>query len=256
MTVTVHGDRVKAYKAAEHTRTSAEREAEILRHLPLVHTVVDRIMITLPSTVDRDDLFNAGVIGLIDALSRFDASRDNAFSTYAVMRIRGQIFDELRARDWIPRGARERARDFQHAIAELNLSLGRMPSDAELATRLGIPEEELLTIEREAQLVVQISLDAPVGDDRQIGQNLASNNEDMANPARHLERADRVRQVATALDSLTEQERMVVKLYYFENLLMKEIADVLGVTESRICQIHGRIMAVLRNRLGDVHVPR
>ena len=106
MNASVYSDRVKAYKAAEHTRTGGEREQEILRDLPLVHTVVDRIVATLPATVDRDDLFHAGVIGLIDALSRFDASRDNAFSTYAVMRIRGQVIDELRARDWVPRGAR------------------------------------------------------------------------------------------------------------------------------------------------------
>jgi RNA polymerase sigma factor for flagellar operon FliA len=252
MNASVYSDRVKAYKAAEHTRTGGEREQEILRHLPLVHTVVDRVCASLPATVDRDDLFHAGVIGLIDALSRFDASRDNAFSTYAVMRIRGQVIDELRARDWVPRGARERARDYQQAVTELTGDLGRLPSDHELASHLGVPVEEMLSIEREAQLVVQVSLDAPLSDDQLGGGSaLARADDETANPARHLERADRQRMIAELLDTLSEQERMVIKLYYFENLLMKEIAEVLGVTESRVCQIHGRTMAVLRGRLGD-----
>jgi RNA polymerase sigma factor for flagellar operon FliA len=252
MNASVYSDRVKAYKAAEHTRTGGEREQEILRHLPLVHTVVDRICAALPATVDRDDLFHAGVIGLIDALSRFDASRDNAFSTYAVMRIRGQVIDELRARDWVPRGARERARDYQQAVTELTRTLGRLPGDSELADHLGVGVEEMLTIEREAQLVVQVSLDAPLSDDQLGGGSvLARHDDESANPARHLERSDRQRMVAELLDTLSEQERMVIKLYYFENLLMKEIAEVLGVTESRVCQIHGRTMVVLRSRLGD-----
>lgn len=251
MNTSVYSDRVKAYKAAEHTRTGGEREQEILRHLPLVHTVVERICANLPASVDRDDLFHAGVIGLIDALSRFDASRDNAFSTYAVMRIRGQVIDELRARDWVPRGARERARDYQQAVTELSRTLSRLPNDHEIAVHLGVPLDEMLTIERDAQLVVQVSLDAPVSEDQQGGSALARHDDETANPARHLEREDRQRLVTELLDTLSDQERMVVKLYYFENLLMKEIAAVLGVTESRVCQIHGRTMALLKGRLGD-----
>jgi RNA polymerase sigma factor for flagellar operon FliA len=251
MNTSVYSDRVKAYKAAEHTRTGGEREQEILRHLPLVHTVVERICANLPSSVDRDDLFHAGVIGLIDALSRFDASRDNAFSTYAVMRIRGQVIDELRARDWVPRGARERARDYQQAVTHLSRSLARLPNDQEIATHLGVPLEEMLAIERDAQLVVQVSLDAPVSEDQHGGSALAHHDDETANPARHLEREDRQRLVTELLETLSDQERMVVKLYYFENLLMKEIAAVLGVTESRVCQIHGRTMALLKGRLGD-----
>jgi RNA polymerase sigma factor for flagellar operon FliA len=251
MNASVYSDRVKAYKTAEHTRTGGEREQEILRHLPLVHTVVERICVNLPASVDRDDLFHAGVIGLIDALNRFDASRDNAFSTYAVMRIRGQVIDELRARDWVPRGARERARDYQQAVTELSRTLSRLPDDHELADHLGVPVEEMLGIERDAQLVVQVSLDAPVSDDQQTGSALARNDDETANPARHLEREDSQRLIAALLETLSEQERMVIKLYYFENLLMKEIAAVLGVTESRVCQIHGRTMALLKGRLGD-----
>jgi RNA polymerase sigma factor for flagellar operon FliA len=250
MTVPAHSGRVKAYKQAETTRTSHEHEAEVLRHLALVHSVVDRIAVHLPPTVDREDLFQAGVIGLIDALNRFDPSRDNAFSTYAVMRIRGQVIDELRARDWVSRGARERSRAYHMAVDELSRELGRLPSDQELAEHLDLDVEAVLAMEREAQLAVQVSLDAPTGEDTDLSEVVTRRDDEVADPTRHLDRADRERLVATVLRGLTEQERLVVKLYYFENLLMKQIASILGVTESRVCQIHGRIMATLRMRMG------
>lgn len=246
-----HPSRHKAaYRSAEAVRGEGEREREILRHLPLVHSVVERVCAHLPPSVDRDDLFHAGVIGLIDALGRFDASRDNAFSTYAVLRIRGQIIDELRARDWVPRGARERAREYQRAVNDLNAKLGRLPDDRELALRLGVPEDDLPAREHEAQLAIQVSLDAPTGEDGSLGDGVAALAHADSDPARHIEDADRRAVLLRVLATLSEQERRVVKLYYFENLLMKEIAALLGVTESRICQIHGRILAVLRMRLG------
>lgn len=244
-------DRVKAYRQAETTRTAHEHSAEVVRHLPLVHSVVERIAAHLPPTVDRDDLFQAGVIGLIDALNRFDPGRDNAFSTYAVMRIRGQVIDELRARDWVSRGARERSRTYHQAVDALSQRLGRLPHDEELAEHLGIPQQDLLDLEREAQLAVQVSLDTPTGEDSDLGTVMAKRDDASADPSRHLVSDDQKRLVAAVLRTLTEQERLVVKMYYFESLLMKEIAEVLGVTESRVCQIHGRIMATLRTRLGQ-----
>lgn len=227
------------------------READVLRHLPLVQTVVDRIAVHLPTHVDRDDLFNAGVIGLIDALNRFDPGRDNAFSTYAVLRIRGAVIDELRARDWVSRGARERARAWQQAVNDLSTQHGRMPSDEELAARLGIDVALLPDYEAQSTLATQVSLDQPVGEDAALGDSLARRDDASADPGRHMEADDLRRALARMLASLSEQERLVVKLYYFENLLMKEIAAILGVTESRVCQIHGRVMTVLRSRFGD-----
>lgn len=246
----VRNESLKAYRQAESVRGSDEREQEILRHLPLVRTVVDRVTAHLPPNVDRDDLFHAGVIGLIDALNRFDASRDNAFSTYAVMRIRGQVIDELRARDWVTRGARERAKAYHQAVKDLSSTLQRMPTDSELAEELECSENELADIEREAQLAVQVSLDTPVGDETRLGATLAKRDDDSANPHRNLDADDRRTLVASILATLSEQDRLVMKLYYFENLLMKEIAAILGVTESRVCQIHSRVLAVLRTRLG------
>lgn len=243
--------RVNAYRQAASVRGDAEREADILKHLPLVHTIVERVAAHLPPSVDRDDLFHAGVIGLMDALNRFDASRDNAFSTYAVLRIRGAVIDELRARDWVPRSARERARDYQRTVGELSRELGRSPNDGELATALGVAESELSDLERGAHLATQVSLDQPVGEDTPLGALLAAPDGEDANPARFLERDDLRKVLAKALATLTEQERLVVKMYYFEHLLLKEIAAVLGVTESRVCQIHGRIMGVLRARVAQ-----
>jgi RNA polymerase sigma factor for flagellar operon FliA len=239
---------LRAYQEARSTLNEVEREAEILRHLPLVHSVVSRIATHLPDSVDREDLFHAGVIGLIDAIERFDPSRDNAFSTYAVLRIRGAVMDELRARDCFSRGMRSRTREYQEAVHLLSQRLGRTPDDAELADHLDIDMDELLEVERQSQLAVQISLDAPVGDNANIG-NLVSRQRDTDNPARNLESEDRRRILLEMIDTLDEQERLIIKLYYFEELLMKEIATVLGKTESRICQIHSRIMARLRLRL-------
>lgn len=239
---------LRAYQESRATLSEADREAEIMRHLPLVHSVVTRIASHLPENVEREDLFHAGVIGLIDAIERFDPERDNAFSTYAVLRIRGSVMDELRARDCFSRGMRTRTREYQEAVHALGQRLGRTPDDHELAEYLDIDLDSLMEVERQSQLSVQLSLDAPVGDNANIGQ-LVSRERETDNPARNLEAEDRREVLLAMLDTLSEQERLVVKLYYFEELLMKEIATVLGKTESRICQIHSRIMARLKLRL-------
>jgi RNA polymerase sigma factor FliA len=227
------------------------REQDVLRHLPLVQTVVDRVAAHLPPHVDRDDLFHAGVIGLIDALNKFDPARDNAFSTYAVLRIRGAVIDELRARDWVSRGARERARAYQQAVAELSQALGRLPKDEELAAKLGVTVGLLPEIEAQSTLAAQVSFDTPMGEDGALGDNLTRRDDETADPSRHLEADDRRRMLAKMLATLSEQERLIIKLYYFESLMMKEIAAILGVTESRICQIHARVMGVLKARFGS-----
>ena len=241
------GSALKAYSAANSTRSEAERENEIMRHLPLVHTVVDRLCAHLPTHLDREDLFHAGVLGLITAIDRFDASRNNAFSTYAVLRIRGSVIDELRARDWVPRGIRSR-KDYHQAMQDLASEVDRLPSDEELAEALGIDLDELANYERDAQLARQISLDAPAGEDGTLKQHLPEVGADH-DPGKRMNREERREILISCLEEMKEKERLVLKLYYFENLMMKEIAEVLKVTESRVCQIHSRCMALLRSRL-------
>lgn len=239
---------LQAYQQAQQTRTGEERDEEIMRHLPLVHKIVERIAVHLPSSIDKDDLFHAGVIGLIDAIDRFDASRNNAFSTYAVLRIRGSIMDELRARDCVSRNMRQQTRQYHQAIHDLTNALGRIPDDEELAQHLDISQEHLFEIERHSQLCHQVSLDAPVGEQGPLGNILGEVNE-QDHPGAALEEADQVRVLHDIVDHLKEQERLIIKLYYFEGLLMKEIAMILDITESRVCQIHSRLMAMLRMRL-------
>ena len=239
--------KLQAYQQAQQTRTGPERDEEIIRNLPLVHSIVERIAVHMPSSIDKDDLFHAGVIGLIDALDRFDASRNNAFSTYAVLRIRGSIMDELRARDCISRHMRAQTRDYQKAVHFLTNSLGQLPSDEQIAEHLKISTDALFEIERQSQFSHQISLDAPVGESGPLG-NILSDVDD-ENPGAGMEREDQKRVLHDVVNNLKEQERLIIKLYYFEGLLMKEIAMVLDITESRVCQIHSRLMALLRMRL-------
>jgi RNA polymerase sigma factor for flagellar operon FliA len=243
---------LRAYAVARSTRSAEERDAEIVSHLPLVHSVVERIAQHLPHTVDKDDLFHAGVIGLIEAIDRFDHSRETAFSTYAVLRIRGSIMDDLRARDCVSRGVRARTREYQEAVHELTNTLGHMPDDSELAAHLRCSQDELLDLERQTQLAIQVSIDSPTGENGTLGDLIQHRGEN--NPDLQLERDDLRELLARVLGEFKEQERLVVKLYYYENMLMKEIALVLGVTESRICQIHSRIMALLRSKLARVGI--
>ncbi len=246
---TASSDQLNAYKAASTLRSPSEREAEILRHLPLVHTIVDRIASTLPPNLDREDLFHAGVIGLIDAIDRFDCRRDTAFSTYAVLRIRGAIIDDLRSRDWVPRGARQRAKAYHQAIEDLLRIHDRAPSDDELARHLGISVDQLADMERDAQLAMQVSLDTPIGDDGHLEAVLPAQTAVPAKVGQAIDREEQEQVLEHALAQLDEQDRIILKLYYFEGLLMKEVAAVIGKTESRVCQIHARLMAVLRSRL-------
>ena len=239
---------LQAYQQAEQTRTNEERDQEITRHLPLVHKIVSRIAVHLPSSIDKDDLFHAGVIGLMDAIDRFDASRNNAFSTYAVLRIRGSIMDELRARDCVSRQMRQQTREYNQAIHDLTNQLGHLPNDEELAQHLNVTTDALFEMERFSQLSHQVSLDAPAGEQGPLA-NILGEASSQDNPGLGMELEDRKRILHEIINQLKEQERLIIKLYYFEGMLMKEIALILDITESRVCQIHSRLMALLRMRL-------
>lgn len=247
------GSKVDEYKRGEQTpRTLEDRNATIEEHLPLVKYVAGRIAGRLPSHVELDDLVNSGVIGLIDAIDKFDATRKIKFKTYAEFRIKGAILDELRALDWVPRSTRQKSSRLERAFAELEHKIGRVASDHEIVEHLGITFDEYHQMLQDARGVSLLSLDElHVDGDDKTERNLL---EFLADPE-HVDPAEALNLdqvyhiVADSIDALPEKERLVVSLYYYDELTMKEIGEILGITESRVSQIHTKAILRLRGRL-------
>jgi len=244
----------RSYKAEGDPRL---REQLILHYSPLVKYVAGRVGVGLPANVEQADFVSSGVFGLIDAIEKFDPARAIKFETYAISRIRGAIIDELRALDWIPRSVRQKARAVERAYATLELTLRRTPSDAEVALEMGIALEDLHTIFSQLSLANVVALDEllnPGGDGDGSGRvSLVDTLEDTAadNPAEVAESREVRRLLARAINTLPEREKTVVSLYYYEGLTLAEIGQVLGVTESRVSQIHTKAVLQLRAKLSD-----
>ena len=253
--------RVKTAKKGKNAYADAaktglnHRNEMILEYLPLVKFIAGRIAHRLPNHIEVEDLVNSGIIGLIDAIEKFDASRKIKFKTYAEFRIKGAILDELRALDWAPRSTRQKASRLEKAYAELEQQLGRAASDAEMIEFLKIPPAEFNTLMREARGVALISLDELQGDhDESFERNLLEYlaNPDELSPSEIMNLDQIYRIVADAIDQLPEKERLVISLYYYEELTMKEIGEILSITESRVSQIHTKAILRLRGRLMKV----
>jgi RNA polymerase sigma factor FliA len=223
------------------------REDLILSHLPKVKYIADRIGARLPVTVERDDLYGAGVLGLIDAVERFDASRGIAFTTFAEMRVRGAILDNLRSLDWASRSTRRRAREIQSAFARIEQENGRAATDVEVAERLKMPLVEIREILRDVNDLRVTNLDES---DEETGLSLADLISDTSrSQLDELENAERKHLLGAAIERLPERERQVIALYYVEELTMKEIGHVLDVTESRVSQLRTQAVARLKTYL-------
>ncbi len=242
----------------ERFKTSADgdaREKLILHYAPLVKYVASRVATGLPSSVDQSDLVSYGMFGLIDALAKFEPSRGNKFETYAIPRIKGAIIDELRAMDWVPRSIRFKARELEKAQADLEAMLKRQPSEQELAERLGMSRRELHEMVAQISFVSVLALDEVVsaGSDRGEQVSLIDTLADKGlDPTWGLESQETRGLLAAAINSLSEREKIVVTLYYFEGLTLAEIGEILGVTESRVCQIHTKAVGGLRGQLSEV----
>lgn len=228
------------------------REDLILHYAPLVQYVAGRVAVGLPASVDRGDLVSYGLFGLIDAIEKFEPERGFRFETYAIARIKGNMLDELRSLDWVPRSVRRKAKAIERAYVALEADLHRPPSDCEVSHALGMSDEQFQDALAQVSLVNLVTFDAsiaghPGADDAvTVGDTLVDSAE---GPVDVLELAELRRILAEAIDGLPERERQVVALYYFDGLTLAEIGEVLGVTESRACQIHGKAVLKLRLRL-------
>jgi RNA polymerase sigma factor for flagellar operon FliA len=228
------------------------RERLILHYAPLVKYVASRVATGLPASVDHADLVSYGMFGLIDALEKFEPARGNKFETYAIPRIKGAIIDELRAMDWVPRSVRFKAREIEKAYQDLETMLKRAPSEKEVSERLGVSLPELHDVISQISFVSVLALDEmlSVGSDRGEQVSLLDTLADRhGDPTLGLEGQETRGLLAAAINSLSEREKIVVTLYYFEGLTLNEIGEILGVTESRVCQIHTKAVGQLRLQL-------
>lgn len=238
--------------AAESYRTidEAEREELIRSFLPLVKRVVHRLAGRLPAEVDIKEMLNSGIIGLVDALEKYDPRHETNFSTYAQFRIRGAILDSFRSQDWAPRSLRHKAHKLEAAYQKLEQKLGRPAKDEEVAKEMGMDLEGLQKMLGEVSGVVMLSFEElgfGHGEERfQADEWLPAGNPD---PLNDLLESERVEIIARALDRLPEKERLVITLYFYEELNLKEIGEIIGVTESRASQIRSRALIRLRTYL-------
>ena len=225
------------------------RDQLITEYLPYVKRIVHRLAVHLPSTVDIDDLMNVGVIGLIQAVDRYDPKRDNKFMTYAIFRIKGAVLSELRARDFLSRSNRRKIRELENVFTRLEQKLGRVADDREVAQELGVDLEQVYRTKQMSSISF-ISLEELGVSSRDEKEKLLSyliNNDDDALSLTKLKELKEA--MARAIEQLPEKEQLVISLYYLEELTMKETGKVLGITESRVSQIHSQAVLHLRAKL-------
>jgi RNA polymerase sigma factor for flagellar operon FliA len=255
----VAGDEILSlWREFRRTGDKALRDRLILTYAPLVKYVAGRLGSGLPAHVDEGDLVSYGLLGLISAIERYDPDRDIKFETYAIMRIKGAIIDELRALDWVPRSVRARARQIERAIAELEAKLGRAPTDEEIAGKVGLSVEELeesLTDISRSSIAALDELWSVSGEGDQVSLLDTLEDESGPRPSQALDETELRETMADAISRLPEREKLVITLYYYEELTLREIGEVLGVTESRVSQLHTKAVLRLRSRLGGALAP-
>jgi RNA polymerase sigma factor for flagellar operon FliA len=251
-------DVISLWRRYRATRDRQLRDRLILTYAPLVKYVAGRLGSGLPAHVDEGDLVSYGLLGLIGAIERYDPDRDVKFETYAIARIKGSIIDELRAMDWVPRSVRARARDIERAISQLEAETGRAPTEEEIAAKLGVSQDELDTALLEISRSSIAALDELWTISSSGGDQVAliDTIEDTQGPEPQaaLAQTEMREALSEAIARLPEREKLVVTLYYYEELTLREIGEVLGVTESRVSQLHTKAILRLKARLSGAQV--
>ncbi len=235
----------------DYKRTGASeiREKLILEYAPLVKLVAGRLSMYLGYNVEYDDLCSYGIFGLIDAIDKFDMLKDVKFETYASLRIRGSILDQIRKMDWIPRTVRQRQRQIDTAIHEIELATGKTATDEQIAEKLGLTDDEYTDWQSQMKVTGVISLD----EFTESGSDISSDrygNSHFDGPEEAIEKDELKQMLAEALQTLTEKEQQVILLYYYEDLTQKEISDIMNVSESRASQLHSKALQKLQKKLG------
>jgi RNA polymerase sigma factor FliA len=242
---------LQKYKEEPSKITAEQKDKLIMEYAPLIKFIAQKIAVRLPAHIELDDLISSGVIGLMDAIEKYDPERDNKFKTYAEFRIRGAILDELRAQDWVPRSVRDKAKLLDRTIVNLEAELGRAPSDEEVAERLKISMDEYFDLVNQVRPVSVLSIDEAStfsSVDKMSILNLLESCK-INNPFNQLNLKSIKTVVTKAIEDLPERQRLVLSLYYYEDLNLKEIGKVLRVTESRVSQLHAQAITRLRAKL-------
>lgn len=242
---------LKKYKESPTKLTSKQKDKLIMEYAPLIKFIAQKIAIRLPSSIELDDLVSSGVIGLMDAIEKYDPSRDNKFKTYAEFRIRGAILDELRSQDWVPRSIRDKAKMLDRTMIQLESELGRGASDAEIAEKLNISLEDFYDLLNQVRPVSLLSIDDQQTFSHVDKRSLLNILEGckLNNPFNHLNIKSVKAIITKAIEELPERQRLVLSLYYYEDMNLKEIGKILDVTESRISQLHSQAVSRLRSKL-------
>ena len=242
----------------DYSPVNSSRDQLILEYAPLIKYIAQKIAARLPANIELDDLISSGVIGLMDAIDKYDSSRDNKFKTYAEFRIRGAILDELRAQDWVPRSVREKAKQLERVYARIEQQKGRQATDDEVCSELGISTEEFHDMLNQVRSVSLLSYDDISSFSKADKRSLHGYGESgtrAPTPFNEVSVASIKRMISDAIQDLPEKQRLVLSLYYYEDLNLKEIGRVLDVTESRVSQLHTqailRLKARLRNHWDD-----
>jgi RNA polymerase sigma factor for flagellar operon FliA len=242
-------ERNKLWQEYSHKRTTETREKIILEYAPLVKIVAGRLSMYLGYNVEYEDLVGYGIFGLIDAIDKFDYEKGIKFETYASLRIRGSILDQIRKMDWIPRSLRQKQKKIDMAVIKLETEHGRPTNDKEIAMELGISDDEFISWQGQANISNIISLDEFIEVGGERGFESVKNNT-FETPEEVLEKSELKRMLEESLESLSDKEKKVILLYYYEEMTLKEISSILEVSESRISQLHTKALKRMKEKLG------